>query len=110
MVSDLRDEARQAHEDDRENPMMIWEIWLRTDHRAACKWRQGVDNQRDDGAQPTWSHFEAAFGEHIPASCDRDVDELSVQKDEECKCTRSSRVESSGVAGLELLCELWRNE
>ena len=55
MASDLRDEARQAHEDDRENRVTTCENWLRTDCRAACIWCIGVDNekivkvQRDDG-------------------------------------------------------------
>ena len=55
LASNLGEEARQAHEDDRENQMTTWENWLRTDYRAACKWCKGVDNeklvmvQRDDG-------------------------------------------------------------
>ena len=32
------------------------------------------------GTQPTWSQFEAAFGEHIPATCDCAADELNGEK------------------------------
>ena len=32
------------------------------------------------GTQPTWSQFEAAFGEHIPATCECAVDELNGEK------------------------------
>ena len=54
LAPDLRDEARQAQEDDTENRMTTW-----TDYGAACNWCKGVDNekivmvQRDDG---THSH------------------------------------------------------
>ena len=47
MASDLRDEARQAHEDDRENQMTTWENWLRTDYRTVCNWCNGVDKKNN---------------------------------------------------------------
>ena len=43
VVSDLREEARQAHEDDRENRMTTCKNWLRAEHRAACSWCKGVE-------------------------------------------------------------------
>ena len=55
LASDPRDEARQAHGDDRENLMTSLENWLRTDCRAASNWCKGVDNAKiamvhcDDG-------------------------------------------------------------
>ena len=73
LASDLRDEARQAHEDDTENRMTSWENWLRTDYRAACTWCKGVTlnkctalieqvwipifKMHELGTQPTWSQF-----------------------------------------------------
>ena len=56
LASNLGEEAREVHEDDRENRMTTWQNWFRTDYRDACKWCKGVDNekivmvQRDDGA------------------------------------------------------------
>ena len=55
LASDPRDEARQAHEDDRENWMTTWENWPRTAYRAACNLCKGVDIEKivmvkgDDG-------------------------------------------------------------
>ena len=55
LAADLRAEARQAHEDDREKRTMVLNNWPRTDHKAACNWCKGVDNekivmvQREDG-------------------------------------------------------------
>ena len=46
LSSNLSDEARQAHEDDRENRMTTWKNWFRTDNRAACNWCRGVDNEK----------------------------------------------------------------
>ena len=38
LAFNLRNEARQAHEDDREDRMTTWKNWLGTDYRAACNW------------------------------------------------------------------------
>ena len=61
LASNLRNEARQAHEDDRESRMTMWKNWLRTDYRAACNWCKNADCekivivQQEDGTQPTQS-------------------------------------------------------
>ena len=48
LASDLREEARQAHDDDRENQMTAW---FRTDYTPACNWFRGVGNEKNrDGA------------------------------------------------------------
>ena len=103
LASDLRDEARQAHEDDREKRMTSCLQMVQRSRQ--CK--NNVMVQGDDGThvanaeqvhalierawipilkmhelgtQPTWSQFEAAFGEHIRAACECAVDELNGEK------------------------------
>ena len=39
-----------------------------------------IFNMHELGTQPTWSQFEAAFGEHIPAACECFVNELNGEK------------------------------
>ena len=132
LAADLREAARQAHEDDRENRMMAWTNWLRTNYKAACKWCKGVDSERTSSLcsakmadiQPTlrtctrslrklgfrasrctnWvrSQLGSSMSEHIPATCECIVIEKMFEKHEHTKCTRSGRVEGCGIASTPL--------
>ena len=88
LAADLRAETIQAHEDDRENRMTTWKNWLRTDYEAACSWCERVDNGKSSwcSVRMALTHqdalagreqFEASFGEHIPAACERIVSKLN---------------------------------
>ena len=119
LAADLREEARQAHENDRENRMTTWQHWFRTAYKAACNWCKGVDNEthtqpttrkctrslrklgclHEVGTQPTWEQFEASFREHILATCECTVNELNADKFKKCVQKFKTRVLQERVGG-----------
>ena len=46
LAADLRAEARQAHEDDRENRMTTWKIGFAQITKRHASWCKGVDNEK----------------------------------------------------------------
>ena len=46
VAADLREEARQAHEEDRKQRTTTSQTWLRIDFKAACNWCKEFDNKK----------------------------------------------------------------
>ena len=71
-AADLRAEARQAHEDDREKAKQV--------HTLVAQAWISIFKMNELGTRPTWSQLESEFGEHIPSACECIVNELNCKK------------------------------